>query len=243
MAGPTPQQLIVVAVVFCLLLTVLSPSSSSVTRMFSNRHGHGERGITDRVVTLLPHGHTFVEMGANDGVNSNSNWLESIGWTGLCIEAGPSNYKLLEKNRPKCTNINAVVSNKESSTIFREFPSGDLYGHSGLHDFRTDAEWDKLMREHNSPPFVDHEVRTSTLSKIFKEQSYTSIDYFSLDVEGAELAILNLYPFEEVPVRVWTIESNKLDRNELVTFMEKKGYWCEHHYDNVNTICGSKVHL
>ena len=54
---------------------------------------------------------TFIEMGAFNGVGfSNTFLLESQGWRGLCIEANPQLFKDLERNRPLCTNVNAVVS-------------------------------------------------------------------------------------------------------------------------------------
>ena len=92
----------------------------------------GENKISERVLSLLPRGSIFVEMGANNGLVSNTILLEARGWTGLCIEAGPSNFKNLERNRPHCTNVNLVVGDRESTTIFREFPTGPLIGHSGL---------------------------------------------------------------------------------------------------------------
>jgi hypothetical protein len=61
-------------------------------------------------------------------------------------------------------------------------------------------------------------------------------------VEGAELMILRHYPFDTYPVRVWSIESNKLDRKELVSFLTAKGYRCWH-YDAINTICQLVVSL
>ena len=44
--------------------------------------GHGEHKITDRILQLIPKGTTFVEMGANDGRNSNTHLLEQLGWRG-----------------------------------------------------------------------------------------------------------------------------------------------------------------
>jgi FkbM family methyltransferase len=197
--------------------------------------GHGENKITDRILTLVPNGTVFVEMGANDGLNSNTHLLEQLGWSGLCIEAGSTNFGKLQRNRPVCTNVNAVVSEKEAEVIFREFPSGILYGHSGLKDSRSDVDWHSLISTHQAS-FIDHSVRTMTMQTIFIKYGVTDIDYFSLDVEGAEMLILRNYPFEMYPVRVWSIESNKLDRMKLVTFMDGKGYRCEH-YDGTNTIC------
>ncbi len=197
---------------------------------------HGEHGITDKILKMIPNGKTFIEMGANDGLNSNTHYLEQLGWRGLCIEAGPSNFNKLKKNRPGCTNIQAVVSDKESTTIFREFPEGGLYGHSGLKKARSNKSWNSLIKSHPHASYIDHEVRTTTMDKIFGENTISNIDFFSLDIEGAEMSVLNKYPFKSYPVKVWAIESNKLDRKKLVQFMSNKGYSC-FHFNAVNTIC------
>mmetsp|Transcript_12500 Transcript_12500/g.13910 ORF Transcript_12500/g.13910 Transcript_12500/m.13910 type:complete len:254 (+) Transcript_12500:60-821(+) len=216
-------------------------SSSPKVQLLKNERvaQFGENSIT--VKGVLPRVEhikkgTFIEMGANDGLNSNSHYLEqNYGWRGLCIEAGPANHRQLTLNRPNCRNINAVVSDGIENQKFREF-TGGLYGHSGFVDGRTDAEWSGLIRAHPTEKYHDWDVKTNTMSGILKENDITNVDYFSLDVEGYEMKILNSYPFEIHPVTVWTIESNKLDRKALLDFMEKRNYECKH-YDKVNTIC------
>ena len=83
---------------------------------------------------------------------------------------------------------------------------------------------------------MDWEVDTNTMEGIFGHNKIEKIDYFSLDVEGYEMKILHSYPFATHPVTVWSIESNKLDRDELTSFMNERGYSCKH-YDQINTIC------
>ena len=49
------------------------------------------------------------------------------------------------------------------------------------------------------------------------------IDYFSLDVEGGELIILNSIPWDKLDSDLFTIETDQ-NRNEIIAFMEGKGY-------------------
>lgn len=71
------------------------------------------------------------------------------------------------------------------------------------------------------------------------------IDFFSLDVESAEIDILSTFPFEEITVDVWAIEHTRplatmnswvtklvpsksgyeLEDEKLISFMESKGYY------------------
>jgi methyltransferase FkbM-like protein len=51
------------------------------------------------------------------------------------------------------------------------------------------------------------------------------IDYWSLDTEGSEFAILKSFPFDEYSFRVLTVEHNWLPvREQIRDFLEKRGY-------------------
>jgi hypothetical protein len=134
----------------------------------------------------------------------------------------------------------AVIDSQAGITTFREFPDGPLSGHSGLKSGRSETEWNRLIRSHQGQKYVDHIVTTTTLDILLRTANVAAIDYFSLDVEGAEMEILRGYPFQRVPVGLWSIESNKLDRGTLVAFMRDKGYGC-HHYDKINTVCSQSL--
>lgn len=55
------------------------------------------------------------------------------------------------------------------------------------------------------------------------------VDYFSLDVEGAEMAILRTIPWDKVNIKVLTIEFNnrKEDKEQIVELLCSKGYTFE----------------
>jgi FkbM family methyltransferase len=182
-------------------------------------------------------GGVFVELGANDGINSHSKFLESeLGWRGVCIEAAPHNYDTLLASRPLCDNINAVVWHKSEEVTFRAC-TGKLFGHSGLVNMRSEAEWKGLMHAHkNKFTCKDHTVNARTGADLLA--GYPTIDWFFLDVEGAEMLILDAWDWSNgaTTVNRWSIESNKLDRPALVDFMKAKGYDCVH-IDKINTFC------
>ena len=52
------------------------------------------------------------------------------------------------------------------------------------------------------------------------------VDYFSLDVEGAEMGILRTIPFDKVKIRTFTIEYNGNPKaaKEMEALMGKNGY-------------------
>lgn len=177
-------------------------------------------------------GNFFVEMGANNGINSHSRALEAKGWHGICIEGSPTNFALLQSNRPYCKNINAVAWSTYANLTFRQFPStSHLHGHSGIYEARSEREWNRLLKEHHTS-YTDLKVRAVPLETLVPSH----VDVFILDVEGAEMNVLRSFPWSSVRVNFWIIESNKLNRRVLVQYMRKHSFDCSH-FDNINTLC------
>ena len=52
----------------------------------------------------------------------------------------------------------------------------------------------------------------------------TDIDLFSLDIEGAELDVLNTIPWTKVDIKVLLVECRKGGQKALVDYMTSKGY-------------------
>jgi len=177
---------------------------------------------------------TFVELGANDGLNSHSKFLENhLGWRGYCIEAAPNNFKSLKLNRPNCKNINAVIWHRPEHVLFRAC-TGKLYGHSGIVSSRTSEEWNNLLSLHGaSSQCRDYTIAAKPAVEIIDTPV---IDLFFLDVEGAELEVLHTWQWDALHVKMWVIESNKLNRTILVEYMVNHGYECAH-FDSINTFC------
>lgn len=196
----------------------------------------GEENMVPWILSNFPPNFkgTFVEMGANNGVNSNSIELERTGWTGLCIEPAPENFRLLSRNRPKCNNVQALVSDKPGQAVFREF-GGGLCGHSGLLRSRTPESWQQLLKGHPDSEYVDHTLPVRVLSDILNEYHISAIHAFVLDVEGEELNILDKLNLDLFTVHTWVVESNKINRDSLDEIMERWGYVCAH--KKINSFC------
>ena len=50
------------------------------------------------------------------------------------------------------------------------------------------------------------------------------IDFMSLDVEGAELAVLSSIPWDRVDIELIMVEFNHIDKQVLDDIMNKAGY-------------------
>ena len=76
------------------------------------------------------------------------------------------------------------------------------------------------LPKQNIIPLVIYSIRKS-LSAIGK----TEIDFFSLDIEGAELSVLKTIPWNKVNIKLVMVEVNHTDRvEEIIELMKYAGY-------------------
>jgi len=143
----------------------------------------------------------FIDIGAYDGIYlSNTYILESrYKWNGICLEANPSAYRLLLKNRSsRCLCLNLCVDQKDGEV---EFIDNGIV--SGIFD---------VLRSNTNPNFINrHEstfqMEAKTLLNVLKVNNAPQvIEYLSIDVEGAEERILKQFDFNEYIFKSITIE-------------------------------------
>ena len=81
-------------------------------------------------------------------------------------------------------------------------------------------------------------METVPIGELLKNTTccHRRVDWFVLDVEGAEWEVLRSFPFDEITVAVWSIESNRHNRTELHNWMGDRGYSCVDP-DHINTVC------
>ena len=179
----------------------------------------------------------FVEVGAADGIElSNCHFFESEwGWDGICIEANPHTFELLENNRGVAV-INCAVAEKDGGTADFCSVSGHCNGLSGLTSFLSEgdnARIDSEIEAHGGTKEIIS-VPVRNLGNILRENGITKVDYLSIDCEGADFDILKGIDFEEFNISVISVEHDDsrdmnfgLDRapiNEVTEFLRKKGY-------------------
>lgn len=204
-------------------------------RMMRSRTQHGsEKRTVMHALSLFPAerscGRSFVELGANDGVSSHTVPLESsLLWRGACIEASRRSFRRLAQNRPLCETVNAAVGARRERRVWQEAGASTnsmlLRPHAGK---ASGKKRGALARA----------VETVPIGELLKNTTccHRRVDWFVLDVEGAEWEVLRSFPFDEITVAVWSIESNRHNRTELHEYMEGKGYSCTDP-DHINTVC------
>ena len=151
----------------------------------------------------------FVDLAANHPVvGSNTFGLERRGWEGLCIEPNPEYVAMLRKQR-KCKLASVVIDRDEREVQF------ELAGAmGGIMDQRFDNRASGLAVKGRVRPAVQT-IRTQPFQQVLRNASAPQIiDFLSLDVEGAESAVLSeAFPFDEFVFLVLAIERPPPDLN------------------------------
>ncbi|XP_061170000.1 uncharacterized protein LOC133179224 [Saccostrea echinata] len=153
----------------------------------------------------------FVDIGANDGLYlSNTIWLErKHWWTGLLIEANPGLCKHIDDLKRHAWRLCACISNKvRRATFVRADGVGGVEG-----NLDTDHK-----KQFNVTRKV--EVPCFSMAEVLDKINVHHIDFYSLDVEGAEMVILESVREElssgKMTVDVWSIEYRVWDGKQIV---------------------------
>lgn len=189
---------------------------SDPVRLWHSQKGQ-DRVIQEKIFFGRKSGY-FVDLAANDPVRiSNTYSLErDFAWEGLCIEANPIYFwRLALRN---CSFIGAVIGSDTSELVTFHMPFGNSEGGlGGIVSNGTDNKPGKVKYNGFTMQF-----ETVSLAAVLDRMGAPStIDYLSLDVEGAEEMVLRHFPFEKWTFLVITIERpSRFTHNQL----KKEGY-------------------
>ena len=154
----------------------------------------------------------FVDLAAANGYNHSNTYAleEYYGWGGICIEPNPKFYNKLEKR--KCIIEKCVVSDTESYVKFRV----DNNYCGGIVADDTDNNQNNFRRRAFQRAEIV-EMKANTLINILdKNKAPKNINYFSLDVEGAEERILSTFEFDKYTFDCMTVERPTSKCNEIL---------------------------
>ncbi|CAG7816645.1 unnamed protein product [Allacma fusca] len=160
----------------------------------------------------------FIECGALDGeTRSNTLSLEKdLGWKGLLIEADPKNFKLLLKKNRRAWAASCCLA-------VHPFPHEVIF----TPNFNT-GKIKSELRGVGKPALKTSGTRVQCLPlfSLLSAIGVKTVDFFSLDVEGFEMGVLESIPFDLLTIKVLTVEftHGKGGPKALIEFMEGKNY-------------------
>eukprot|EP01083_Nonionella_stella_P281292 957107_1 len=186
----------------------LSPRQWPTSKKILNKtysQKNQDRGMYYRYFQNMDSPGTFIELGANDGTSMSNTKLyeDALGWSGLCIEGDPVLFKSLKQNRPNCTNVHAIITDKPGNVTWKyraDHETGLVQAISGN---------DTLIKEFSRFPVGGTTIVKGTpLVDMLREHNIHHVDFFSLDVDGAECTLLKTIDFRKVDVRTFLIETH-----------------------------------
>jgi len=166
----------------------------------------------------------FVEAGADDFVTyTNSLMFERAhGWTGLLVEPHPLIFAKGLQVQRKAWSVATCLATK-NKPHFAKFSSEPIAGvMAGL---VPDTE--------GAPPVNGSsmsEFQCFPLASLLLAMGNPTVNYFSLDLEGAELEVIKAIPFDQLNIEVLSVEFNLLgkvfpgSRSLLHSHLSNAGY-------------------
>lgn len=169
----------------------------------------------------------FLDSGASDGVSgSNTLLLEtSFDWRGICVEPNDRLFARLARAR-RATCVHCCLYDRAGEVQFFE-AAGVLGGIVDEYDPNLLRQARSLAASQAGEGHTDPVTKPArTIGSILREfDAPRVIDYWSLDTEGSELAILRSFPFDAYVVRLLTVEHNLTpERERIRRFLETRGY-------------------
>jgi FkbM family methyltransferase len=161
----------------------------------------------------------FVEVGGHDGTSGSYSLLleKKYDWNGLCIEASPWQFEKMKRTR-SCICEQTALGQSFSKEEFYNFP-GQLNQINGLKKhFRNNNNFQQHLKRsiHN---VID--VNLIPFSELTKKHNINQIDFFVIDVEGAEFEVIKGIDFDNTRIDVFLIEQAT---KEIKIFLTSKGF-------------------
>lgn len=154
----------------------------------------------------------FIELGAMDGVKySNTKFFEdNLQWSGILIEP-TIQYNDLLLNRPNAFNFNYAISKIKGEVEF--VGDGNVAGILNSMPMSHSQKW-KLNTENSYfAPSVPISDIIDMVSQKMPKRKIEKIDFFSIDVEGGELEVLQTFDWS-IPCFIILIELDGQNENK-----------------------------
>ena len=177
-----------------------------------NRFGRREHGV-------------FVEIGAFNGIDASNTWFfEQLGWTGVLVEPDPQIAAECKGNRPNSVTVQAAAGRETGQVTLQRFKSSANWSGMLSHVGALDAHADRLKRMEGSVESVSVPMRR--MDDVLAEAEIGVIDFISIDVEGAEMSVLDGLDLQRWKPSIIVLENTYegADGQNLIGRMASSGY-------------------
>ena len=184
----------------------------------------------------------YVDIGAHHPLNQNNTFLlHKKNWSGINVDINEFSIDLFNYLRPNDLNIQTIISDSNDYV--------DLYYQKDF-SFLNTIDLSTAKRHFNNN-FKTRKVKSLTFNKLLSNSIYKNkkINFLNIDVEGAEMKILNSIDFDkynpglicieilELHLTKVNLREKKLLSNDVYNFLIKKKYkkiWsCEYFRNHI----------
>ena len=171
----------------------------------------------------------YVDVGAHHPIQrNNTHLLFKKGWEGINIDVNQFSIDLFNFLRPNDLNLQVAVSNKEGDISF-------FYQKKFSQLNTTDK---KIAEENFQGKFQERKVKSQTIENILDNSKYKNkkIDFLNIDVEGAEMKVLETLNFKIYDPSLICVEilgyrdlipkkrEIEIKNNRIYKFLTDRGY-------------------
>ena len=161
----------------------------------------------------------YVDVGCYHPIHRNNTYLlHKKNWNGINIDTSQFSIDLFNYMRPNDHNYNCAISNKNE--VIKLFYQKELSQLSTTESVQAEKVFQGNIKE--------KKIQASTLNEILNKSKYkdSKIDFLDIDVEGADLKVLEGLSFDKFKPELICIEihEKKIDESKIYKFLVDKKY-------------------
>ena len=161
----------------------------------------------------------YVDVGCYHPIHRNNTYLlHKKDWDGINIDTSQFSIDLFDYMRPNDLNYNCAISNKNE--VIKLFYQKELSQLS-----TTESAQAKKVFQGN---IKEKEIQAFTLDEILNKSKYknSKIDFLDIDVEGADLKVLEGLSFEKFKPELICVEihAKEINKSKIYKFLVDKKY-------------------
>ena len=161
----------------------------------------------------------YVDVGCYHPIHRNNTYLlYKKNWNGINIDTSQFSIDLFDYMRPNDLNYNCAISNKNE--IIKLFYQKELSQLSTTESIQAEMVFQGNIKE--------KVIQAFTLDEILNKSKYknSKIDFLDIDVEGADLKVLEGLSFEKFKPELICVEihAKKIIESEIYKFLVDKKY-------------------
>jgi FkbM family methyltransferase len=161
----------------------------------------------------------YVDVGCYHPTHRNNTYLlHKKNWNGINIDTSQFSIDLFNYMRPNDHNYNCAISNKNE--VIKLFYQKELSQLSTTESVQAEKVFQGNIKE--------KKIQASTLNEILNKSKYkdSKIDFLDIDVEGADLKVLEGLSFEKFKPELICVEihEKKINKSKIYKFLVNKNY-------------------